>query len=294
MDKTECRKNVEEYRKMILSKKYTPKSIMKKIEMPTSIYKYRCFYRYENGIKKEDPYWKESMAGKNFFSLAKEFNRNDEFDCKIYYKESKIGFIDEFMQKYTKNIRDNFRIGCFTKCSVEENYMWQQKDFGGAHTGFCIEYKVEKEMFYPGTIIFLPVLYEKENYDMTGVFSHLINNVEKLNNPEKQYEVLASIIPVCYNFALIKKKEYLNEQEWRILVTQNRYDDYFTDKEYIRDFSAAMKAIYLGCEYKKIEKYNEKYDYAMKICQKRRIPLYEMCKVDGSSKLEKVLLYSPN
>lgn len=255
-----------EYRNLILSDKDTPRSIMKKIEMPSSIFKYRCFERKENGRIKEDSYWKESMDGIVFFSRAQDFNRNDPNDCVLYYDMKKIqnqiyrklglkvkddNIIDKFMKPYIESIRDNFRIGCFTTKRVEDKYMWEINEFGGSHTGFCIEYNTVEQIICPNTIIFLPTLYETKSYDSTPIFLNLIEN-DGINNNELE------LLSLCYNFALFKNNEYREEQEWRVLVTQNRYNSYFDKDDCKKDFSSIMKAIYLGCQYQVHDKDEKK------------------------------------
>ena len=296
-----------EYRNKMFGLEYTAHQVMEKIDMPKSIYKYRCFYRDENGQEKEDPFWKGAMEGEVFFSLAKDFNRNDPHDCEVYYRETEIrkqiyyrfGYegpdteelrnkFNELMENYKKNVRDNFRIGCFTNCSIEKNYMWEQKDFGGEHKGFCIEYEYVKEKICPKTIVFLPVLYERKKYDMTNIFLDMLEYDADFDNPKLQKR----IVPICYNFALVKDKSYFNEKEWRVLITNIRYSKYFT-KEAIRDYSDVMKAIYLGCDYKKVDENGEKYKFALKVCREKKIPLYEMHRIDGKNELEKVCVYNP-
>lgn len=289
----------DEYRNLILSNKDTPRSIMKKINMPSSIFKYRCFERKEDGIIKEDPYWKESMDGTVFFSKAQDFNRNDPNDCVLYYDMKKIRDqiyrnldlkakndinIDMSMKAYIESIRDNFRIGCFTTKRVEDKYMWEISEFGGKHTGFCIEYNTVGQMIYPNPIIFLPTLYESKAYDSTPIFLSLIEN-SGINNNELE------IVSLCYNFALFKNIEYRDEQEWRILVTQNRYNIFFDKGNYKKDCSTIMKAIYLGCNYWEHDKNKEKLNYALYICKSKKIPLYMMYEVND--KLDKQCIYQP-
>lgn len=59
---------------------------------------------------------------------------------------------------------------------------------------------------YPGTIIFLPVLYMPYKYDSTQVFLSLIKN-DGINNNELE------ITSLGYNFALLKRSDYAQEDE---------------------------------------------------------------------------------
>ncbi len=293
--------NNKMYKKLIFSEQETCPNIMKKVDIPSSVFKYRCFYRNTDEGIEEDPYWRESMDGIVYYSLAKDFNRNDPEDCKLEYNKNVIRdtickqlghrgkknyqtvrFIDNQMQNYISSIRDNFRIGCFTTSSPEERYMWDDDNFGGNHTGYCIEYCTVKNIMFPGTIIFLPVLYDTVRYNSTKVICNLIKNgdVDALN-----------VISIVYNFSLIKIKKYVQEKEWRVIVTNNRYHEYFNVGEGKINFSNIMKAIYLGKNYKEYDLYEEKYKYALDICKLRNIPLYEMIEVNGE--LTKKCVYNP-
>lgn len=292
--------NNKRYKNLISSEQETCSNIMKKIDMPSSVFKYRCFCRnMGNGIE-EDPYWRESMDGIVFYSLAKDFHRNDSEDCKLKYNKNAVrdalcrhlgykgkrnhqfvNFIDDKMQDYIVSIRDNFRIGCFTISSPEERYMWDNEHFGGNHTGYCIEYCTSKEIMFPGTIIFLPVLYDADRYDSTKVIKNLIENGGDANS--------LNVISLAYNFALIKYKTYIQEKEWRIIVTNNRYNEYFKVGEGKIDLSNTMKAIYLGKDYNKYDSDGKKYEFALDICKSKNIPLYKMIDVEG--KLVKRCIY---
>lgn len=295
--------NNEFYRDLIFSKQETCKNIMKKIDIPSSVFKYRCFYRNTKNGLEEEPYWRESMEGKVFCSLAKEFNRNDSDDCDLKYNKRKIRdticnqfenkgktnhqinkLIDDTMEKYIYSIRDNFRIGCFTTSLPEERYMWGDANFGGDHTGYCIEYSTYENIMFPGSIIFLPILYDKQRYDSTNVICNLIKNGGKVN--------ALDVISLAYNFALIKPEKYIQEKEWRIIITCNRYSEYFNvDRKSKVDFSNIIKGIYLGKNYKKYDLDGEKYKYALNICKLRNVPLFEMADVNGE--LIKKCVYTP-
>lgn len=295
--------NNKMYKSLILSDKDTCQNIIKKIQIPSSVFKYRCFCRETNKGIEEDLYWKESVNGIVFCSLAKDFNRNDPEDCKLEYNENAIrdtlckqlGYsgkrsyqlvklIDDNMNKYISSIRDNFRIGCFTTNTPEEQYMWEDSNFGGNHTGYCIEYDTSKETMFPGEIIFLPILYDTVRYDSTKVICNLIKNNGSV--------VSLDVIALAYNFSLIKMKKYVNEKEWRLLVTNNKYADFFNvDKKMKVNFSNIMKGIYLGKNYKKYDANGEKYNYVLNICKLKNLPLFEMIEING--KLMKKCVYTP-
>lgn len=294
--------NYKMYKELIFNEKVTCRNIMKNVDMPSSLFKYRCFCRNTDKGIEEDPYWKESMDGIFFCSLAKDFNRNDPEDCKLEYDKSAIRdaifeqleytgkidcsfvkHVDNKMQNYITSIRDNFRIGCFTTSLPEEQNMWDDPNFGGNNTGYCIEYCVSKDIMFPGTIILLPVLYDAARYDSTKVFCNLIKNDGKVDT--------FGVIALAYNFSLIKIKSYAKEKEWRLIVTKNKYDKYFNFGEGKVDFSKIMKAIYLGKDYKKNDLDGKKYKYALNTCKLRNIPLYEMVELNG--KLIRKCVYNP-
>lgn len=280
--------NYKEYRHLMFSDKYTPYNIMNKVDIPSSIYKYRCFCRPENGIMQEDPYWQESIQGICFFSLAKDFNRNDQNDCVLSYNKNAIrdtiyrslkvngkrnadavNLVDSIMQAYIEKIRDNFRIGCFTKNPPLEKCMWENENFGGNHTGYCIEYKTNKEVLYPTNIILLPILYEREIFNSTNVICSLIKHTG-INNNELE------MISMGYNFALIKNKKYIDEKEWRIIIVNNKYDSFFNLSNYKKDLSDIVEAIYLGRDYKKCDSNGKKFRFVLENCKNKKIKLYEM------------------
>jgi hypothetical protein len=91
---------------------------------------------------------------------------------------------------------------------------------------------------------------------------------------------------------LIKKKIYLQEKEWRLIVTNNRYIEYFKVDEEKIDLSNIMKAIYLGKDYNKYDSDGKRYKFALDICKSKNIPLYTMVDVDG--KLVKKCIYNPS
>lgn len=281
--------NYRKYREMIMSDTKTPMNIMSCVDAPSFLYKYRCVLRHTDGKAVEDPYWREAIEGVCYFSLAKDFNRNDPNDCVLYYTERKIreaiyescsykgksdrfldGKVDEIMQEYINSIRDNFRIGCFTKNHPSERCMWETEDFGGNHTGFCIEYKTTRNILYPGTMILLPVLYERNTYDSTPVICSLVKN-KGININQLE------IVSLSYNFALIKLKKYMNEHEWRLLIVKNRYDEYFDEPNtYKKDLSCLINAIYLGRDFCKMDHDETKLSYIKGVCQRKKIPLYMM------------------
>ena len=99
---------------------------------------------------------------------------------------------------------------------------------------------------------------------------------------------------VClgHNHALFKPEDYKNEKEWRIIIPNNRYVEYFGKADvYTKDFSPLMQAIYLGSEFRNTDINGEMYEYALEVCKKLHIPLYIMQRYDD--KLEENMEYNP-
>lgn len=294
----------DEYKRAILSDSIKSSDIMKKITLPKSVYKYRKF---------DIQHLKASLDGEVFFSNPAEMNVNDSNDCKMVFDEKEIlktmvpkGMDDilleklpgilNMLQKYKKSLQGKMRVGCFTTCDCSKREMWDNKHFGDKHKGYCIKYKVEPKYFYPATVVFLKVLYDNKGFDATDAMKNVVER-EKLEKngfvDSKSYQA-RTVKMVClgYNHTLLKPKEYQNEDEWRIIIPENRYSEYFGKADiYTRNFSTLMQAIYLGSEFRNADKNGEMYKYALDVCKRIHIPLYVMQR-NGDS-LEAVMVYSP-
>lgn len=297
------------YRAQILDNNISSHEIMKTITTPQRVFKYRKFV--EPGNPDKMTFWKESLDGVMYFSLPNAFNSNDSDDCIFLFdkkkckekilelsgiSKNKIGMFktdvvmnaiwNSFEQLIENNVRNNVKIGCFTIRGPEHDYMWKSLEFGAEHKGYCIEYEVDQSVFYPDPIVFMPVLYDEVHVDMTDV---IIDLIEARWNGE-EIETRKTLMSNGYNFCLCKLLKYKDEFEWRMVITKNRWEEYFDiNQENKRDFSKNMKAIYLGADCKQLKHYEEYRDYAINVCKEKNIPLYQMEK--EMERLIKIQLY---
>jgi hypothetical protein len=293
----------DKYTEAIKSDYIKPSDIMKKITLPSYVYKYRRF-----DIK----YMKDSLDGKMFFSMPADMNVNDSFDCRIefdaeevfktMYPNAQNNILEEhpefisMLEGYKKSLQSALRIGCFTTCDCSRIEMWDNKYFGDKHKGYCIKYKVEQEYFYPGTIVFLKVLYDNSGFDATDAMKNFVEWVKLqeggMENSRCYQKRSAKMVCLGHNHTLFKPEEYKTEEEWRIIIPQNRFLEYFGANDlYIKDFSPLMQAIYLGSEFKNMDKSDEMYKYALDVCKRVHIPLYVMQR--NGDKLEENIEYNP-
>ncbi len=292
-----------EYKKAVLSDSITPSEIMKEITLPQSVYKYRKF---------DVQYLKESLDGNVFFSNPIKMNVNDPYDCKMEFDTKEMlktmfpranrktrrqhpECLQE-LEKYKESLQGALRVGCFTTCDCSQIEMWDNQYFGDKHKGYCIEYKVESTYFYPKTIIFLKILYDNYGFDATDAIKNFVewNNLKRegRENSQSCNERASKMVCLGHNHALFKPEKYQNENEWRIIIPNNRYKEYFGKEDvYTKDFSPLMKAIYLGSEFRNADKNGEMYEHALRVCKKHHIPLYIM--QQNGDKLEENIEYNP-
>lgn len=296
--------DVDEYKKAVLSEYIKSSDIMKEITLPESVYKYRKF---------DDQYLKESLDGNVFFSNPIDMNVNDPYDCKVEFDTKEIlktmfpeanrktrrqhpECLQE-LEKYKKSLQGALRVGCFTTCDCSQIKMWDNQYFGDKHKGYCIKYKVNPAYFYPDTIIFLKILYDNCGFDATEAMKNFVEwaKLEKEGMKDNPTYKMRAGKMVClgHNHALFKPEKYKVEDEWRIIIPQNRYVEYFEKENvYTKDFSPLMQAIYLGSEFRNTDKSGEMYEHALKVCKRLHIPLYIMQR--NGDKLEENIKYSPD
>ena len=240
---------------------------------------------------------KESLDGNVFFSNPIDMNVNDPYDCKMKFDTKKIlktmfpeisseickkhPEILQELERYKKSLQGTLRVGCFTTCDCSQIEMWDNPYFGDKHKGYCIEYRVEQEYFYPGTIVFLKVLYDNNGFDATDSMKNFVEWVklqEKgMGNTRCYQEKSAKLVCLGHNHTLFKPEKYKGEDEWRIIIPENRYVEYFGKKDvFTNDFSHLMQAVYLGSEFRNTDKNGEMYEYALGVCKRLHIPLYIM------------------
>lgn len=276
------------YKEMLEDRKISTRQIMERLDMPQRFYKYRKFIDLKD--ENIETYWKEALNGEMFFSLPTAFNSNDDNDCiLVFQKEICLKEISKLLglskekvissgewdkiEKIIKNdVRENIKIGCFTTGNQLDTYMWKCEEFGANHTGFCIEYNI-KNSNWNQEMIFLPVYYDKKYIDMTDVILDLINYTYKLDDIRNHSILIRNGV----NFTLSKLEKYQREKEWRIIVIKNHWHSFFDiDGQSKKDFSRNIKAVYLGANYKQLDNFKLYKDYALKVCEEKGIPLYEM------------------
>ena len=263
------------YKKALLSYDINPKEIIRDISIPESVFKYRSF---------KNRHLTDSLEGKFFFSLPSNINVNDPDDCVVWIDSQRCiqhiqqlwkcdlsvaaqihsylrknwiePGVDDSGNKRT-GLQDKVKIACFTSVSPkssESDIVWNSFAIDG---GYCIEYKVRKELFYPQNIIFLPVCYDtnsetacNDRYDDTDYVLRLIDCIyEQLNNGVKVPQLDQSFVAQGYNHTLFKPVRYSKEREWRIVVPCNRDGEYFDEmfltggKKYL---ASCMEKIYIG------------------------------------------------
>lgn len=295
--------NFDKYREAVMSDCINPHCIMDNITLPDYVFKYRKF---------DIVYLKESLDGKVYFSSPADMNVNDPYDCTIKFDEKEVfkamfpdvrdNIFDEnpiflhSLKQYKDSFQTALRVGCFTTCHCSKVGMWDNRYFGDEHKGYCIKYKVEPEYFYPNTIVFLKVLYDDNSFDATDAMKNFVEWVKLEQEQRKNsqyYQKAEKMVCLGHNHTLFKPEEYKCEEEWRIIIPNNHYLEYFGKEDvYTKDFSPLMQAIYLGSEFRNTDKSGEMYEYALGVCKGLHIPLYIMQR--NGDKLEEKIEYSPD
>lgn len=268
IDKTETTKKFDDksaYKVGLLSEKITPRQMMGHITIPKIVYKYRAL---------KSGHLLDSLDGKMYFSLPSKINVNHQDDCKVNINKEKCKqalmkiyacdsdkaesiynvFEKEWIQEGNNDdgtkrlgLQDCVRIACFTTVSpdsLEAENMWNEF---GEGAGYCIEYEVTEDIFYPRTTVFLPVCYElDEAYDDTDYVLEMMQYLNSKSDKEKNPHLDERFVARGYNHTLFKPSRYRNEGEWRIVVPNNRYSSYFDDleKSGYKFMKQAMKKIY--------------------------------------------------
>lgn len=225
---------------------------------PKKIYKYFCF----------DKNWKSNIFdGSIVFNIPHNFNDphdskwflNHEEIIKARFKdigeEWKIGYkgmteelFEIFKHGYEEDLaylQNIFKVSCFseTQCS---NLMWGH--YANKHTGFCIEYDVEK---LPSNLqLLLPVVYSDTPFNASPILD--------MRNITDKY---ASLCPM-----LFKSRDWSYEREWRMFKKTDN------NEIQIEKIPEAITGIYFGLHSFKQEKRNEIETWALK----KGIPTYQM------------------
>lgn len=127
----------------------------------------------------------------------------------------------------------------------------------------------------------MKILYDNCGFNATDAIKNFVK-WEKLESRGMQdsaiYKMRAGkMVCLGHNHALFKPEDYKNEKEWRIIIPNNRYVEYFGKADvYTKDFSPLMQAIYLGSEFRNTDINGEMYEYALEVC-KNFIFRYTLC-----------------
>ena len=222
---------------------------------PKKLYKYFSFNKF----------WKDNVENGTIV-LNSVYNFNDPLDSRWFLDYEKIltnrtgdsEFVNNFMNGVGKEsiirtyeedmlyLKDSYRISCFseTPCS---NLMWGH--YSDKHTGFCLEYDVDKltEKFK----LIMPVIYTEKPFDASDIID--MRGIS---------DEFAEICP-----ALFKSKDWSYEKEWRIIENAKKVEC----QKMVR-IPEAVTGIYLG--FKTLS--NNKADELKTLANELNIPLYRM------------------
>ncbi|MBR0316303.1 MAG: hypothetical protein IJQ99_05510 [Synergistaceae bacterium] len=280
--------------------------------VPDYLYKFKSFGKWNENQWKEDKHWKDIINGILFFCVPAIFNKNDPDDCKFQCNKDDVikhllhlleeqfsikhnhnvsnsaknlvsNLTECFINCYLKRLQETSRICCFTENNETNKFMWDDDNFTSKGYGLCVKYKFNKEIFSPGTINCLPVAYTNENMDFTSELCLFMDLVQKYGDQISEHiddPKVREFTAKASTYTLIKKQKYQNENEWRIVVPQNRYENYLTIKNENsenckRNFISAMEAIYINSKCSEIPNWNDYYLAFIKDkCSGRGIDLF--------------------
>lgn len=227
---------------------------------PKSFYKYSTF----------NEFWKFLLIDEKAY-MQSPYLFNDPFDCAMRLDEKK--YVQHVQKQFTQttgkkvdtktvkrildempeNIRDIYREGLRVFCLTEIRdsiLMWSH--YADSHKGFCVEYSVRK--LHPKYVEnIMKVLYTEDYFDGTNL---VINK-----NPNNMYPL-----------TLYKSPAWSYEAEWRLVATQ----DMFEDDDYNADFKNTISAVYLGANFDANKDSNDIKLEIMEWAKNRHIKVYQM------------------
>lgn len=236
------------------------------ISISTEKIKQTVLQKAYNNARKSNPLLPEARIA-NEYDLAaiyREINsQNNEDACVHFPKPSADPFINSLVaasismirtkaEEALHVIRNTYNI-CSFSASRDEDLMWAH--YADSHRGFCIEYDFKSNGIKDKKVqLLFPVIYQ----DQPLV---LIDDLEEINGNTAMYALT------------IKSLRWNYEQEWRGFFVHTEQPN--------PEPMPKPKAIYLGekCERENKQKMGE-------ICEKKRIPLYQMVLPNMTSSLE--------
>lgn len=157
--------------------------------------------------------------------------------------------INEKIRNDFDDIKKEIFVCCFSNGeNLHKSLMWSH--YANCHTGFCVEYDGLKLLQYKDDILMMPIHYKNE---ISPLWNYLVGYMNK-----EEFQL---------NTAFTKSKEWIYEDEWRILKTSqdNKKSNGFTMK------IIPAKSVYVGCRADK-----KLIDELKKICKEKNIDLYQM------------------
>lgn len=272
LSKTEYRRNIEDVA-------ISAKMLSKKVIRPKRVYRYRRLGYVENGNWVENSFWEDDVNGICMFSVPNSFNKNDNDECKVRFDNDEVFMhmfpgvkrpddeeinedIDDILNLYKDSLQTTMKVGCFTTVKPLSLDMWNDPNFGDDGHGICIEYKIDKENFYPDELAFLPILYDDKYYDNTPAMKYVVDFAKDNDNQN----AASGMVCLGYGHTLIKPMRYEKEQEWRLVIPirdDGAHLNYFNvNHDNKRDMSSAISGVYLGPKFQELDEY-EKYKKAI-------------------------------
>lgn len=215
--------NHEKYLTLIENNKTVQANIYRSENIPKKLYKYiyldkiptckhKCSIESLNELKLK------TLIDNNFWlSTAK--NLNDPFEIKTLFVEEeklkKYNYPVEVINKLKDFFYNAFLIGCFSSNLTNNMPMWAH--YANNHTGFCVEYKINKpELFYP-------IFYEPSRSPASNTFMkclYLMRKAHENTITTKEKNDLELYTNLIYHNSIIKSDMWKYENEYRLLLPQ--------------------------------------------------------------------------
>ncbi|MEG1285288.1 MAG: DUF2971 domain-containing protein [Romboutsia sp.] len=196
--------------------------------IPTKLYKYiglndvpECSYNCS--FEKLNECKLDSLKNNELW-LSTCQNFNDPFELKTLFIDEDIIIKNKYPIELVNQLKDSyyngFLIGCFTTNLTNNMPMWAH--YASNHTGFCVEYKINKPKF------FYPISYELTRAPANTLCMKSLYLIRKyMNNTitDKEKKDLNFYNSLLFHNSIIKNKSWEYENEYRLL-----YSKEFTEK----------------------------------------------------------------